>query len=87
MNIPVPEHGFLLLSWGGKNTAMLVALILGVLSRQRLPILIAMAVLLTGQLGDAYAGAQTGVDVFVTYIAMSLVAIQLVLMLVILRNK
>ena len=82
MAIPVPEHAFLLLSWGGKNNAMVMSLLLAVISRQRLPLSIAMAVLFTGQLGDAFAGAQTGVNVFVTYIAMGTVAVQLVLMYV-----
>ena len=82
MGIPTPEHGFLLMSWGGKNNAMVVALLLGVLSRQRLSVAIAMAVLLTGQMGDALAGAQTGVNVFVTYIALAVVIVQLVLMYV-----
>ena len=82
MGIPIPEHAFLLFSWGGKNNAMVVSLLLGLLSRQRLPLAIAMAVLFTGQLGDAFSGAQTGVNVFVTYIAMAFVAIQLVLLFV-----
>ena len=82
MGIPTPEHGFLLLSWGGKNNAMVVALLLGAISRQRLPVAIAMAVLFTGQMGDAFAGAQTGVNVFVTYIALAFVVVQLVLMYV-----
>ena len=82
MGIPTPEHGFLLMSWGGKNNAMVIALLLGVISRQRLPVTIAMAVLLTGQMGDALAGAQTGVNVFVTYIALTVVIIQLILMYV-----
>lgn len=82
MGIPTPEHGFLLLSWGGKNNAMVISLLLGVLSRQRLPVAIAMAVLFTGQMGDALAGAQTGVNVFVTYIALTFVIIQLALMYV-----
>ncbi|MEM7110929.1 MAG: hypothetical protein AAF614_00750 [Chloroflexota bacterium] len=80
MGIPTPEHGFLLLSWGGKNNAMFISLLLGLLSRQRLPVAIALAVLLTGQLGDSFAGAQTGVNVFVTYIGMGFVALQLVFM-------
>ena len=82
MGIPTPKHGFLLMSWGGKNNAMVISLLLGVLSRQRLPLAIAMAVLFTGQMGDALAGAQTGVNVFVTYIALTFVIIQLVLMYV-----
>lgn len=80
MGIPVPEHGFLLLSWGGKNNAMVISLLLALISRQRLPLAIAMAVLFTGQMGDANAGAQTGVNVFVTYIALALVIVQLILM-------
>ncbi|MEM8863028.1 MAG: hypothetical protein AAGD96_32355 [Chloroflexota bacterium] len=80
MGIPVPEHAFLLISWGGKNTAMVVSILLALISRQRLPMAIALAVFFTGQLGDTVAGAQTGVNVFVTYIGMGLVAAQLVVM-------
>lgn len=82
MGIPIPEHAFLLTSWGGKNNAMIMSLLLGMLTRQRVPVLIAMAVLFTGQIGDAIAGAQTGVNVFVTYIAMGFVALQLVVLFV-----
>lgn len=80
MEIPVPEHGFLLLSWGGKNTAIVVALLLATLSRQRLPLWMMLAALLTMQFGDINAGFQTNVNVFVTYIGMTLVIIQAVLM-------
>ena len=83
MEIPQPEHGFLLISWAGKNTAMVMSLLLAVLTRQRLPVLIAMAVLFTGQIGDSVAGSQTGVNVFVTYIGMAFVALQLILLYVI----
>ena len=82
MGIPTPEHGFLLLSWGGKNTAMVIGLLLATLSRQSLPILMMMGVFLTGQLGDTVAGAQTGVNVFVTFIGMGLVAVTLILLYV-----
>lgn len=79
MTIPVPGHGFMLLSWGGKNTAIVVGLLLATLSRQLLPILIMMAVLLTMQFGDINAGARTNVNVFITYIGLALVALELVL--------
>lgn len=87
MGIPIPEHDFLLLSWGGKNTAMVVSILLAVLSRQRLPILIAMAVFLTGQFGDINAGVQTGVNVFVTYIGMAFVVLQLVFLYLVERRQ
>ena len=77
MEIPVPENEFLLWSWGGKNSAMLAVLVLGIASRRALPVLIAMAMLLVGQFGDINAGAQSGVNVFVTYIALALVVVQL----------
>ncbi len=77
MEIPVPENEFLLWSWGGKNSAMLAVLVLGIASRRALPVLIAMAMLLVGQFGDINAGAQSGVNVFITYIALALVLVQL----------
>ena len=82
MGIPQPEHGFIITSWGGKNTAMVVSILLALISRRRLPMAIALAVFFTGQIGDAVAGAQTGVNVFITYIGMGLVAAQLVAMLI-----
>ena len=80
MEIPVPSNEFLLWSWGGKNTAMLVALLAGVLTRRSLLMVVAMAVLVTGQMGDVNAGAQSGVNVFVTWIAFGLVVAQTTLM-------
>ena len=80
MEIPVPSNEFLLWSWGGKNTAMLVALLAAVLTRRSLLMVVAMAVLVTGQMGDVNAGAQSGVDVFITWIAFGLVVAQTTLM-------
>ena len=80
MEIPVPSNEFLLWSWGGKNTAMLVALLAAVLTRRSLLMVVAMAVLVTGQMGDVNAGAQSGVNVFVTWIAFGLVVAQTTLM-------
>ena len=80
MEIPVPSNEFLLWSWGGKNTAMLVALLAGVLTRRSLLMVVAMAVLVTGQMGDVNAGAQSGVNVFITWIAFGLVVAQTTLM-------
>ncbi|MEM7029040.1 MAG: hypothetical protein AAF629_05565 [Chloroflexota bacterium] len=79
MTIPVPEHGFMLLSWGGKNTAIVVGLILAILSRQQLPLLIMMAVLVTMQFGDINAGTRTNVNVFVTYIGLGGVILEMIL--------
>lgn len=76
MTIPIPEHGFMLLSWGGKNTAIVVGLALATLSRQRLPLWIMLAALLTMQFGDINAGAQTNVNVFITYIGLAGVVIE-----------
>ncbi len=77
----------MLLSWGGKNTAIVVGLLLAMLSRQRLPILIMMAVLLTMQFGDINAGMRTNVNVFITYIGLAFVLLQLILIGVIERNN
>lgn len=76
MDIPVPEHEFLLWSWGGKNTAMLTVLVAGVLTRLRVVVIISLAMLLVGQLGDINAGAQSGTNVFITWIAFGLVVAQ-----------
>ena len=59
---------------------MVVSILLALISRQRFPMAIALAVFFTGQISDAVAGAQTGVNVFITYIGMALVAAQLVVM-------
>ena len=80
MTIPIPEHGFMLLSWGGKNTAMVMGILLATLGRRALPLVIMMGVFLTGQFGDINAGAQTNVNVFVTYIGMGFVILQLIIL-------
>lgn len=81
MAMPYPNHDFLIWSWAGKNSAIVIGLLLSILSRRNLPLIIMMAVLLTMQLGDIYAGAKTGVNVFVTYMALSLVALTILLRL------
>ncbi len=80
MDIPVPEHEFLLWSWGGKNTAMLVVLLAGLVTRLRVVVLVGLVMLLVGQAGDINAGAQSGTNVFVTWIAFGLVLAQLALL-------
>lgn len=82
MEINVPDNEFLLWSWGGKNTAMLTVLTVAVLTRLRVLVVTALAVLFVGQLGDINAGAQSGVNVFVTWIALSLVVVQSIVLLV-----
>lgn len=56
-----------------------MGLLLATLSRRRLPLVIMIAVFLTGQMGDINAGAQTNVNVFVTYIGMAFVVLELIL--------
>ena len=80
MEINVPDNEFLLWSWGGKNTAMLTVLLVATVTRLRVLLVTAMSVLFVGQMGDVNAGAQSGVNVFVTWIAFSLVVIQSVWM-------
>lgn len=87
MTIPIPEHFFMIWSWGGKNTAMVVVLLLSLLSRRALPLGIACAMLLTGQMGDINAGLRTNVDVFITWIAFALTLGQIALLYVAITRK
>ena len=80
MDINVPDNEFLLWSWGGKNSAMLTVLAAATITRLRILVVTALAVLVVGQLGDINAGAQSGTNVFVTWIALTLVAIQAALL-------
>ena len=80
MDIPIPEHGFMLLSWGGKNTAIVVGLLLALLSRRSRPLLIMLAVLLTMQFGDINAGFRTNVNVFITFIGLGGVILEGILL-------
>ena len=81
MDIPVPSNEFLLYSWAGKNTAVLLGLVIATVSRLRILVLTAIAMLFTMQMGDVNAGAQSGVNVFVTWIAFALTATQLAIVL------
>ena len=81
MDIPAPEHEFLIWSWGGKNSAMVAVLLSGVVTRVRLIVVVSLVMLLVGQLGDVNAGAQSGTNVFVTWIAFALVVVQAALLI------
>lgn len=87
MNIPIPEHDFMILSWGGKNTAIVVGLLLSIISRRILPLTIMLVVLLTMQAGDINAGARTNVNVFVTYIGLFGVILEILLLGIYSRKK
>lgn len=80
--MPQINHDFTIISWAGKNTAVVVGLLLAILTRKKIPLLIFMAVLFTMQMGDVYAGAKTGVNVFVTYIALSLVLVETIILFI-----
>lgn len=80
MEIPVPENEFLLWSWGGKNSAMVAVLVAGLVTRSRLVVIVSLAMLVVGQLGDINAGAQSGTNVFITWIALGLVAVEAALL-------
>lgn len=80
MDIPVPSNEFLLWSWGGKNSAMVLVLLAGLVTRARLVVVVSLVMLLVGQLGDINAGAQSDTNVFVTWIAFTLVVIQAALL-------
>ena len=81
MDIPTPENEFLLWSWGGKNTAMLTILLVGVVTRLRVLVVAGLLMLIVGQLGDINAGAQSGTNVFITWIALGLVVVEATLLL------
>ncbi|MEM9562838.1 MAG: hypothetical protein AAGA93_09490 [Actinomycetota bacterium] len=81
MDIPEPSNEFLIWSWGGKNSAMVAVLLAGVITRVRLVVVISLIMLLVGQMGDVNAGAQSGTNVFVTWIAFGLVVAQGALLL------
>ena len=87
MTIPVPEHFFMIWSWGGKNTAMIVVIALSALSRRALPLAMACAMLLTGQIGDINAGLRTNVNVFVTWIALAVTLAQMLALYVALAAR
>ena len=87
MDIPVPSNEFLLYSWAGKNTAVLVGLVVATLTRLRVLVLTAIAMLFTMQMGDVNAGAQSGVNVFVTWIAFALTVAQLAIVLIGARRR
>ena len=77
MDIPVPANEFLIWSWAGKNTAMLTILVIALVTRLRVMVYASLAMLLVGQAGDINAGAQSGTNVFVTWIAFGLVVVQI----------
>ncbi|MEM7094993.1 MAG: hypothetical protein AAF567_18475 [Actinomycetota bacterium] len=76
MEIPQPENEFMIWSWGGKNSAMVAVLISVLVTRARLVAIVSLVMLLVGQVGDVNAGAQSGTNVFVTWIAFALVVAQ-----------
>ncbi|MEM7337337.1 MAG: hypothetical protein AAF467_01750 [Actinomycetota bacterium] len=79
MDIPTPANEFLLWSWGGKNTAVLLGLVIATLTRFRFAMLASIAMLVLMQMGDVNAGAQSGTNVFVTWIAFGITMVQLAL--------
>ena len=87
MNMPHPNHEFLIWSWGGKNTAIVVGLALAAFSRSRQSLYIMMAVLFVMQWGDVNAGLRTDVNVFVTWAAMSLTISEVILLSIFPRKK
>ncbi len=76
MEIPTPDNEFLLWSWGGKNTAMVAVLAIATFTRLRLLVVTALVMLFVGQVGDLNAGAQSGTSVFVTWLALTLVVVE-----------
>ncbi len=80
MAMPMPNHGFMHISWTGKTVAIWVMLVAATLLRARPLVLLAMAGVLVQQLGDTIAGLTTGVDVFVTQIGLGLSVISLILL-------
>ncbi|MEM7284725.1 MAG: hypothetical protein AAF480_00100 [Actinomycetota bacterium] len=75
MDIPIPANEFMIWSWAGKNTALLVVMSVAFVTRLRFLVVTTIAMLLVMQAGDVNAGAQSGTNVFVTWIAFALTAL------------
>ena len=72
MDIPIPANEFMIWSWAGKNTALLLVMSVAFITRQRPLVVTSIAMLLVMQAGDVNAGAQSGTNVFITWIAFAL---------------
>jgi len=72
MNMPLPNHGFMHISWTGKTAAIWLVLVLATGSRMSGVVLLALVGVVVQQIGDFIAGASTGVDIFVTQIGFAL---------------
>ena len=87
MNMPIPNHDFLIWSWGGKNTAIVVALVGMTFLRSKQGLLVILLALIVMQLGDINAGLRTNVDVNLTYLGLALVLIEIVILLFLKKEK
>ena len=72
MDIPIPANDFMIWSWAGKNTALLLVMSVAFITRLRILVVTTIAMLLVMQAGDVNAGAQSGTNVFITWIAFGL---------------
>ena len=72
MDIPIPANEFTIWSWAGKNTALLLVMSVAFITRQRPLVVTSIAMLFVMQAGDVNAGAQSGTNVFMTWIAFAL---------------
>lgn len=77
MAMPLPNHGFMHVSWMGKTVAIWLVLLVAVGTRQAGFLLFALVGVITQQIGDTIAGRVTEVDVFVTNIGLALSAFSL----------
>ena len=64
----------------GKNTTVLVGLIIATVTRLRVVLVTLLTMLLVMQMGDVNAGAQSGTNVFITWIAFGLTVAELALL-------
>lgn len=72
MNMPMPNHGFMHISWTGKTIAIWVMLAAAAVTRQAGLLLVALLGVVIQQIGDFTAAAMTGVDVNITRIGFAL---------------
>lgn len=72
MNMPLPNHGFMHISWTGKTAAIWLMLVIAVVTRMPGMVLLALVGVVVQQIGDFIAGARTDVDVFITQIGFAL---------------
>ncbi len=77
MAMPLPNHGFMHISWTGKTVAIWLVLVIALGTRRSGFLLLALVGVVAQQIGDTIAGRTTNVDVFITSVGLALSALSL----------